>query len=193
MRRTPRFGTDERGSMTIEFMIWIPLLMMWFAASVVPYDAYRNRDDAAKAAYTISDIASRQIEIESTPPNEIDELYTLQQRMLPHADGETTLRVSSVKYAEADGRHCLAWSEARGDLASHPPLSQADVESDAFLARVPQMADQDHMLLVEVMVPFVPFSTLGGIEARTWTFDVFTRPRFVSKVAMAGVVSPCDG
>jgi len=186
------FLRDERGSMTIEFMIWIPLLMLWFVGSVVIYDAYRNRDDAAKAAYTISDIVSREIEIAATTPNEIDDLFTLQTRMLPYADGETALRISSIKYIAKNDRHCLAWSEARGDVARYPALTQQDVLTDAFAARVPQMADQDHILLVEVMVPFVPFATLVGIEVQTWRFDLFTRPRFVSKVAMAGVASPCD-
>ena len=49
MRSIRRFVDDEQGTITIEFVAWLPFLMLWFTGTVIFYDAFQVRDAAAKA------------------------------------------------------------------------------------------------------------------------------------------------
>lgn len=55
-----RFRKNERGSIPIEGLMGILLLMGWYAIAFEFYDAFRMRAKATKAAYTVSDLLSRQ-------------------------------------------------------------------------------------------------------------------------------------
>lgn len=167
------FWRDERGTLTMEFLLWLPILAFWFVVSVVFYDAYKSRNDAAKAAHTLSDIMSRQVEVSDASLNE---LFLLEEKLLPRVSSGHKLRISSVRYSA--GAYEVLWSNAMG--TGWLPLTTAELDPNFF----PQMAEFDTVIVTEVSVPYVPFADWVGIEARSWNFALVTRPRFVSQVAL---------
>ena len=164
---------DERGTITIEFVIWVPVLAFWLVVSAAFFEAYKSRSDAMKATQTLTDIMSRQVEVTNAF---IDELYALQDQLLPRAPAGTRLRVSSIQYSGVDNEYQVLWSRTAGG-------GQALVTPDLSQEFFPQMADLDTVILTELDVPYQPFTDLGGIGNRTWSFALVTRPRFVSAIA----------
>lgn len=162
---------DEKGTLTIEFLLWLPYLALWFIASTIFYDAYKSRNEAANAAYTLSDIITRQTEVDN---QFLDSLYTLQDRLLPQADGVRTLRISSIQFS--GGKYQVLWSRSMGGGSV---MKDADIP----IQIMPAMAELDTVILTELAVPFIPFANWVGVRARTWSFDLVSRPRFASQVA----------
>jgi len=169
-----RWLADERGTLTMEFLLWLPLLAFWLVASVAFFQAYKSRNDASNTAHALSDIVSRQVEVSDAF---FPQLYALQARLLPRAPAGTRLRVSSIEYVAKDETYRVLWSRAEG---GGEPLPEAVVEA----SMLPAMADRDTVLLTELEVPFFPFTDWAGIGSRTWSFALVARPRFVSKVAL---------
>lgn len=165
-----RWRRAERGSITIEFLLWLPLLAFWLVVSVAFFDAYKSRNDAAKAAHTLSDIMSRQVEMSNAFA---DELFALEDKLLPRVATGKRLRVSSIRYAAET--YQVQWSRAVG---GGQPMADADIP----LEFLPEMADLDTVVLTELYVPYQPFTDWAGIGARAWTFVIVTRPRFVSAI-----------
>ena len=164
---------DERGTITIEFVIWVPVLAFWLVVSAAFFDAYKSRSDAMKATQTLTDIMSRQVEVTNAF---IDELYALQDQLLSRAPAGTRLRVSSIQYSGVDNEYQVLWSRTAG---GGQPLVTPALSQEFF----PQMADLDTVILTELDVPYQPFTDWGGIGNRTWSFALVTRPRFVSAIA----------
>ena len=208
MRRFPGFLSDDRGSLTMEFVLWLPLLMAWLVVSAVFHDAYRNRDLATKASYTIADLISRQttlVDNSATSPDLAD-LVFLQRALLPRLGREMSLRISSIQcmrsggcfdggggYTPAIGDFRVQWSvvperdDWPADFTPPPTLKTGDapdLESGVPIETVPPMAELDTVLLVDVTVPFIPFSSLLDLSPQTWEYRVMIRPRFVSEIGL---------
>ncbi len=171
--RRARAFRDERGSLTIEFLLWLPILAFWLVVSLAFFQAYTSRNDASNAAHALSDIMSRQTEVTD---GFIAELYNLQNRLLPNAPQGTQLRVSSIEYDGDEQVHRVLWSSAIGV----EPFPSTEIS----VSVLPAMADNDTVILTELNVPFQPFSTWARIGSRTWRFAKVVRPRFVPAVAM---------
>ncbi|HUS54389.1 MAG TPA: hypothetical protein VMY41_10345 [Thermohalobaculum sp.] len=165
---------DERGTLTIEFLLWLPILAFWLVVSAAFFDAYKSRNDAAKAAHTLSDITSRQVVVTDAF---LEELFTLQDKLLPRAPEGKLLRVTSIRYSAEDEEYQVLWSEA---LGGGQPLTDEDIP----LSIMPAMADLDSIILTELSVPYQPFTKWARITANTWSFSLISRPRFVSAIAM---------
>lgn len=166
------FLKDETGAMTVEFVIWVPLLTAWFVISATAYSAFSARHAASTAAFALADVASRQITMDDAL---IDDLYTLQANLLPNTSENKTLRVSSIRWDATAERHSVLWSEPRGSL---PPLNNGTIPVD----RIPAMADGDTVLLIETAVPYVFISDWIGSETAVWRHVLPVRPRYVGTV-----------
>lgn len=191
-----RFLADERGNLTMEFVLWLPILLFWFAISAVFYDAYKSRDDAAKASYTIADIVSRETDLTK---DRIEQLVDLQRALLPRAEAGLYMRLSSITCTKDEGcldpemaastDYELDWSIVPPHDAwpnpGEPPGEAMDSNSDIPPSRMPVMAEDDSIILVDVVVPFEAFSSWVGIEAQEWAFRVAVWPRLVSKIELA--------
>jgi Flp pilus assembly protein TadG len=158
--------------MTVEFVIVVPLLMLWFVGSFVWFQAFRNYSQAEKASFAIADIVSRQTEVD----NEfIDGLQPLFQRLQPRAGSGNWLRVSSISWDEDDG-YAVEWSrnaDGGDDL----------VTGDIPTSILPEMADGDTVILAETYVPYQPMVDWVGIPPLTWSNQVVIRPRYVSAIS----------
>jgi Flp pilus assembly protein TadG len=168
---------DEYGSVTIEFMLWLPILAFWLVISVVFFDAYKARDDAMKTAQTLSDILSRQTEVTE---EFIDSLFLLQSKLLARAPAGARMRVSSIQFR--DDEYQVLWSRALG--GGDPIAIGTGDDNELAQDNFPQMAELDTIILTELHVPYVPFSDWTAMDVTQWSFAVISRPRFVTAVAM---------
>ncbi len=179
LKNLKRSLRDSSGSITVEFVIWFPLLMFWLLGTIVFFDAFKARSNLSTANATVADIISRESEVTD---DDITRLYNLQTAMLPRTSGNG-LRISSIQFAidptdPADpGSYTVVWSAVKG--AALDVLVDEDIELNAL----PNMYDGEIVLLVESSVPFVPLTSYLGINFQTLRNEVMISPRYESRVA----------
>ena len=192
--RLQRFLRDTRGNVTIETVIWVPLLLTIIAATFSLHDAFRYKALNTKAAYTISDALSRE-----TDP--IDDAYLDGMvdvlEFLTRSEGPYSLRVSLIKWHNpgsedswgnttpadpASGAYQLDWSQTRGDFDA---LTLADLTE--IQDGLPTMLHNERVILVETRTEYVPPFDIAGLsgEEMFYTYG-FTRPRFAPKIVWSG-------
>ena len=173
--RLRRFRDETDGNVTIEFVLAMPILFWAFMASFVFYDGYRQSTVNLKAAYTIGDLISR--ETEEINDNYIDSMHNLLTMMVDSASsGDVDLRISVVRWDEADDRYYVDWSANRGFSEELADANVMELET-----RLPVMPDNERVILIETNNLFRPLFRVGLDDIDLENF-VFTRPRFVSQV-----------
>lgn len=209
--RIRRFRDQEDGLVMTEFLIMLPLLIWGFIALFVYWDAFRTVNAAQKAAYSVSDLISRQNEVDTTF---INGMQTVTEYLVADSPG-VRIRITSVKYREEDDTLHVLFSRSPGGKLT--PRTDSSVNSPSFRDRIPVMANQDSVVVVETEVDYMPGqyrhvrtrkrTILGengeevevpevlyrfevGIPATTFTNFIVTRPRRYLQVCFAGVVCP---
>lgn len=183
--RLRHFNHATDGAVSVEFVLAMPILFWAFAACFVFFDGYRQSAVNLKAAYTISDMISR--ETAGIDENYIDSLQKL-MTMMARSGSDTALRVTIVRWSEDTQKYYVDWSVQRG----YPSvLTNTDVSD--MKNRLPTMADEERVIVVETSNTFTPTFRVGLDEKQLTNF-VFTRPRFSPQVAWAGDdFDPDDG
>lgn len=170
---TARFSREEHGNVTVEFVLAMPILFWTFMAGYTFFDGYRQSAQNLKAAYTISDLISRELyDINDDYIDSMQKLMTLMTR----ATSSVNMRISVLRWDEADDRFYVHWSADRGLDA---PLTDGTVAS--YKGKLPVMPDNEHIIIVETRNVFVPLYNVGLENINLDNF-VFTRPRFASTV-----------
>lgn len=183
-RIVKKFSRDERGSITLEFMIWLPFLLLWIVFSLGVFLAMDNRADAAKATYTISDIVTRYTT--TLTRSDVQDLRVLMHQLLPNsAAGQ--MRISSIEFDQ--GSYSVQWTACFGGI---PPLTDDQIP----LGVVPQFMDnKDTVIVTETFTPYFPISDAWLPGRLQWEIGVASRPRFVSKIepdaALDDVTTDC--
>lgn len=176
--RLRAFLEDTSGNVTVEFVLAMPILFWTFMASYVFFDGYRQSAINLKAANTISDLVSRETEaINNAYVDSMVELLTLMTRTPSDVD----LRLSVIRWDEADDRYYLDWSANRGFPTALNNDNIGDLED-----RLPVMPDNERVILVETNNVFVPLFNVGLDNINLENF-VFARPRFVSQIVFEGM------
>ncbi len=165
------FRKDEDATVTMEFVIIMPVLILWYIGSIVFYDAFNSRATAQRTAHTIADIISRQNKVDNAF---IDKMLVLQNRMMPR-EQVGSVQVTSIKL-DALGKLVVLWSYATD---GSPALTAADISA----TQLPIMKIGESVVLVDTAVPFTPIADWVGLVAQTWRNHVVTQPRFVSILA----------
>lgn len=183
-----RFWSNEEGSISMEFILWLPLLIFWIVFSLAAFLAMNNRLDAMNATNVIADILSREeTQIDSSRVNDLRLLFNA---LLPTSSGPSQMRVSSIMMTSSGLE--VRWTECFGQIKA---LEVDDLPSDYL----PIMANLQTVVLVETFVPYIPIVGMrdhGGAPMAwgtplEWRNRVFIRPRNVSKVEKTGdAVSP---
>ena len=163
-----RFKNDESASLTLEFVLILPLLVTWFLGSIIFFDAYNSKATAQRTAHTLADIMSRQTDVDNAF---IDSLLTVQNRMLPRSS-VGTVQVTSIQ-RDLAGDLQLLWTHTTDGAAT--ALLLADIP----LASIPVLGNGESVLLIDTSVPFVPLSDWVGFTATNWTYRVPIAPRYV--------------
>ncbi|MDO6725713.1 pilus assembly protein [Cognatishimia sp. 1_MG-2023] len=196
------FAKDTKGVVAVEVVIILPILLWAIAAMAIYFDVFRTKSAAEKASYTIGDMLSR--ETNAITPEYIDNtrlLYEAISRTQVHSDASsggatgtttldpetglevpaveqgTSLRLSVITWNEDESEYELEWSQTRG--ANFEPLVTADLI--LLEANLPQMADQDTVILVETSMSYTPVLNVG-LGARNIETFTFTRPRYAPQL-----------
>lgn len=170
----------EDGSIAIETVIMVPLLVWCYLTMFTIFDTYRQFTTQQKAAYTVSDLLSRQ----ATPLDAdfIDGLYELYAH-LARTQASAGMRVTLVTYDLLNQQYEVIWSRTRGDMSG---LQSEDVAN--WSTRLPVLANNDQIVIVETTTPFTPVFNVG-LEPQTIDNFVFTRPRYAKQLCFGTICS----
>lgn len=194
------FLKDESGVLLAEALILLPLLVWGFLALVVYWDVFRTINVTQKAAYSISDMISRQGVITN---QFVDGLENVLSFLTPGAPA-SRMRVTSIEFDEgtnnqaawdADDSFILLFSRSPGDKV--PAHTSVTINETAFRNRIPVMSDLESVVIVETWVDYEPDFDVGvlnmapGLTDQTFTQFIVTRPRNWRRVCLDGAVPGC--
>jgi Flp pilus assembly protein TadG len=194
------FLKDESGVLLAEALILLPLLVWGFLALVVYWDVFRTINVTQKAAYSISDMISRQGVITN---QFVDGLENVLSFLTPGAPA-SRMRVTSIEFDEgtnnqaawdADDSFILLFSRSPGGEV--PAHTSVTINETAFRNRIPVMSDLESVVIVETWVDYEPDFDVGvlnmapGLTDQTFTQFIVTRPRNWRRVCLDGAVPGC--
>lgn len=181
LRPFRRFRDRTDGTLSVEAVFMVPIMMLGLAGFFAFWDVYRTQNMVQKAAYAVADMLSREM-IPATPAF-IDGLEDTLEFLIRD---EAMIRVTSIRRT-SDGPTGtvgldVLWSYSPGNVLQ--PINEArlfEVEDD-----IPMMAIGSNMVLFEVRVPYAPVNDM--IEIDTLDELVAMRPRFLPTLCLQGVV-----
>lgn len=182
--RLRRFRRDQHGNVAIEAVIILPIMIWAYLAMFTIFDSYRQYTAQQKAAYTISDLISRQ----ATPLDAgfLDGSHQLFET-LTRAVGQTGMRVTVARFDQTLAEYQVIWSRTRGGMVA---LGSADIAD--WTNRLPVMPQGDQIIIVETTSQFAPVFNIG-LDRQTINNFVFTRPRYAGQVCFfTGAEEVCD-
>ena len=174
-----RFGRDETGTLVAESVLVLPFMLWSYLALFVYWDSYRAVNTVQKAAYTISDMISREmVPVTEAYVKGMDSVI----EYLIDADQDASIRVTSITWSQINNRYEVLWSRSPGNAM--PQLTTGTV---ALIAgKLPVLYDGDSVVLVEVNVNYSAAFNVG-INDQTLHQFIVTRPRFVPRVCLTTV------
>lgn len=182
-RRIRDFRDGAEGSMSVEAVLIIPLLLWAYVAMFVYFDAFRARNEAEKASFVISDALTRVTE--GVDENYIDGMQKTFDFLNNH-DDDSKLRVTEVQWIETDadsgaGQYEVTWSYSTESAL--PKLTNADLVG--LKSKIPNLVHGERLVIVETKSKWEPLFQVG-LDRRDFEFFVPSSPRFASKVAWEG-------
>jgi len=167
------FRDDTKGLVAVEAVIMFPILFWCFLAMFTFFDAYRQVSIGQKAAYTISDMISRETDnLDATYMDNTLELFDY----LTNSTTNTALRVSVIYYDDTAAQYYLGWSEGRGGQTA---LTDAIIQ--AWDDVLPVLPESEALILVETWSGYVAPFNIGLDDQDLETF-IFASPRFASQL-----------
>lgn len=166
---------SEKGS-ALEAVIILPALITIYAGSFVFFDAARTNTLAMKATYTVSDILSREDEIDEPFLNGLTNMMAY----LVPSNATPKTRVSLITYnddAPYTNKYRMGWSypSTGSNLGK---LTQADLDADS--SWIPIMGDDETVVVTESYVLYQPLFNVGWEGPSVFKNIMVTRPRFAS-------------
>ncbi|MES0825172.1 TadE/TadG family type IV pilus assembly protein [Ruegeria sp. SCP11] len=174
------FTGRENGSLTTESVIVFPIFVWAITLTYTYFDGFRESTANLKAAYTVSDLISREGEVELTDAYALS-MYSVFNRMV-RDNSALKMRLSYIRFVEgAEGEedtHSVLWTTRCGYNTAW-----TDDNVNKLAAHLPEMADLDTLIVVETSKDYVPLLTTGWLN-RDHKFNnlIFTRPRFAPKI-----------
>lgn len=195
-----RFAADQRGLVSTETILVLPLVIWAFTATFVYFDVFRHVTTGQKAATLIGDVLSRMrdVPVNAVQLERMNGLFAY----LAEAKHPTNIRISSIGWNSDDEEYYLIWSYSTnwitqsGVMPSAPsatanddgswnfhdaPLTN-DVVNGVMQATLPILSRGETVILVESQIIFEPLFQVG-ISGRTLRQQVATRPRFAPQLA----------
>jgi len=178
-RQFRRFRDSEDGLVMTEFLILLPLLVWTFMALFIYWDAFRTINQAQKASFAVSDLISRQSEIDLDFVNGMETVMEYLTNGSP-----VRVRITSIEWDGDEGEYIVLFSRSPGY-----ELSTLNAAAVAGMAdRIPTMANHDSVVIVETEVSYDPGFEVG-ITNHTFDNFVVTRPRYYRRVCL--IEQPC--
>ena len=173
--RLRRFRREDDGTIMVEALITLPLLIWALAATYEFFEVHRYNSVRDKATYTVADMLSR--EMGTVTPTYIDNTKTVFDR-ITNDGGANELRISVIKYDQQDDEYFVSWSEVRGG-GTLTPLDDADVATGHD--SLPIMDDGEEVILVESVSTYPALFDVGINDINIAT-RVLTSPRFAPQI-----------
>lgn len=169
-----RFGRDEAGVISIETMIFLPVLIFTLSMMVLLADMFRSQTVSLRAAYTVADTLSRRVD--PVDVAYLDGTGTLYGYLARGSHGHW-LRVSSIGVNSGTGQYEVIWSHhtSEGDALTTEQLLLGLHE------QLPSMPAGETVLLVEAGTSWRPFLP-GWLPQREFNQLAVTRPRFTPQL-----------
>ncbi|MBB3997646.1 TadE/TadG family type IV pilus assembly protein [Aureimonas pseudogalii] len=171
-RSARRRFTDASGIASIEFALLAPLLIVLLLASVTLFDLYRSAKTAEAASFNVSDILSRQLEVNN---GFLAMTYKIFLRSTGRSEASVRYRVTSIKTVE--GAAVIDWSYA---VSPSVKMTAADLKT----LKLPLLSKNDSVVLVETWSKQSPLSEILGRVFSDLYLPVFARPRYTSSITM---------
>ena len=193
MTRDGRFGRffrHERGSVLVEFVLLLPLLVWVMIALVVFWDVFRTINTAQKAAYSISDLISRQEDNLSV--SFVDGMQDVFDYLVEGTAQGSRLRITSLYYDDATKSYKLIFSVSPGDRVA----PYTEIELQVLKDRIPILNDKDSVVIVETMVDYTPpfdtgiFNIADALGSNVFDEFVVTPPRFRTAICLEAAGCP---
>ncbi len=168
-----RFRDGTRGTVAIEAVLLLPILMWVYLAMFSYFDMLRQQSLNEKASNTIADMLSR--ETDYINDDYVDNAFTLYKSMI-RSDSSSKLRVSVLKWNQSGQKFTVDWSEGRGGKSA---LGNGDVSG--WDTKLPLMPSGERIILVETWTHYqIPFEI--GMEDFNMNTFTFVRPRFAPQL-----------
>lgn len=184
-RALARFAADESASLVAEAVLILPVLAWWYVGSLTFFQAYQARNTNVKAAYTISDMLSR--ENGSVNAAYLDGLTDVFRYLTAGAGNNPAVRITMMKCtqncADEDPGRVLGmdWSYATGGRRT---LTGDDLPS--YQSKIPLTPLGDRVIVVETFMTYTPSFNVGLTQS-SFQNIVVTRPRFVPVLCFDGI------
>lgn len=178
-----RFLRGEDAAVIAEAVIVLPLLLWAYIGLFVYWDCFRSLNTVQKAAYTVSDMLSRQQT--DIPTSYITGLHKVLEYLIDK-DQNASMRVTSVYYSTANSDFEVHWSRTT-NAAVFPEMTTASLQN--YRSQIPTMTAGEYNVIVEVSVPYVPLFNVG-LTNQTFTEFIPTRPRFLTCIVLDKIPCP---
>lgn len=174
-----RFRRDQDGSIAVEFMFTVPILIWILIAPLQYFDAYRSEAKSNKAALALADMFSR--ETGYITHNYLNGANRLLKN-LTLTETNPSYRVTVFTWNQNTKKYVVRWSRRRGEDLS-APLTTSELRQVAH--RLPVLAHQERAILLETKTDYIPkygngFGIMEGTGLNSLTMSTFlvTEPRF---------------
>lgn len=176
-----RFRDGTSGSLTVEAVFIVPVMMLGLFAFFAFWDVYRTQNTVQKASYAVADMLSREM-IPATLPL----LDGLEETLEFLIQRDARIRVTSLRRV-SDGPTGVTgldvlWSYSPADVM--PALTEATLSEIA--PHIPMMAIGSNMVIFEVVVPYTAATEL--LEVDTLNEVIAMRPRFLPTLCLQGTI-----
>ena len=173
------FLRAERGSVSIEALIILPVLVLFYIMSFTFYDAYRTQTVVTKAGYTVADLISRQSG--TVTANDIEGMASM-YRYITRGRDNSGIRVTSVRRrVQRDPGNPIpvvdVYEVANGaSYATNGRAPMTTEELQTRLVNVPQLFENESVTIVETFTPYRPPFFIG-LDPYTMEAFLVTRQR----------------
>lgn len=195
LTRLKLFLSETRASLSVEFVIAVPIIIWAYGGMFVFWDAFKSQNINVKAAYTISDLISR-AETDITETN-VDRMYQVLD-YLNYEKHPVRMRISFV-HMEDDGAGNpeLVLPDGASRVRGPAPVAPFDaMQTEPFLPHtnvdalapfIPIMAIGDSVIVVETQLDYTPLveMVVYRFPPRILSELVVTRPRLSNGVEFA--------
>lgn len=167
-----KFKRNDQGAVSLEIIVLMPLLILWLVGSNSFFDGFKTSLRASKASYTAIDLISRQATVGPDYMRNVASIF----ESIVDADGAlSTIVVSSIH--NVGGNLEVHWS-VNGEGGAG--LSNA---AQIPLAQMPNLVDNEYVILLQSSVPYVPLYSWAHLQAKTFTNTIVVTPRFDPRVS----------
>ncbi len=170
-----RFAGNTDGSMSLEVIIFAPLLMGAMTVTFALHDAFRFKDLNSKAAYSIADAFAR--ETDAITPAYLDGMVEALS-FLTKSESAYSLRVTVVAQEPGEEDLGIDWSVGRGIF--EPMTADELARKDG---QIPTLMNNERLILIETHTDYdAPFDLSKYVTGETFYNFVFVRPRFAPRL-----------